>query len=64
MGKAIPLLLELGDKALDPSQNSCMSQINSALSHHIAEVTVAELVSDIPAHAKNEYRRIEVSSFE
>jgi hypothetical protein len=32
-----------------------MSQINTTLSHHVAQVTVAELVNDIPTHAENDY---------
>jgi hypothetical protein len=62
--KSVPLLLEFGHIALDPSQDGCMSQINPALSHHIAQVTIAEFVCSLPAHAKNDYRVMEVSPFE
>jgi hypothetical protein len=54
-GKPVPFLLEFGHIALDPSQDSCMSQINPALNHHIAEVTIAEFVCCVPAHAQKDY---------
>jgi len=57
-------LFKLRDIAQYPSQDGCMSKINSALSHHIAQVTIAYLVGDIPAHAEDDYCRIKVAALE
>jgi hypothetical protein len=55
MGKAIPLLLELRDVALDPSEDGSMGEIDATFSHHIGKVAIAELVGDVPADAENNY---------
>jgi hypothetical protein len=49
---------------LNPAEDSCMSQINTALCHHISRVAVAELVGDMPAGAQDDYGRIEKAAFE
>jgi hypothetical protein len=32
-----------------------MGEIDATLGHHTAQVTVAELVGDVPAHVKDDY---------
>jgi hypothetical protein len=55
VSKTISLLLKLWDIAQYPSQDGCMSETDAALGHHISEVAIAELVSDVPADAENDY---------
>ena len=50
-GEATPLLLEFRDIVLYPSEDGCMSEIDAAFSHHVAEVTRAKLVGNIPTYA-------------
>ena len=49
--KAAPSLLELRDIALYPSEDGCMSEIDTAFGHHLFQIAVAELVGDLPADA-------------
>jgi hypothetical protein len=35
MGKAIPLLVELGEIVLYPSKDGCMGEIDAMPSHHV-----------------------------
>jgi hypothetical protein len=51
----LQLLLEFRNIALDPSKDSCMSQVNAALGHHFAQITVTVLVGYIPALSQNDY---------
>jgi len=39
-----------------------MRDIDSALVHHLHQVTVAELISDVPSDAQNDDRVIEVAT--
>ena len=54
-GEVIPLLLKFGNVRLDPSQDGCVRELDTACSHHSAQVTVAELVGDIASQAENDY---------
>ena len=51
---AVPALLELRDIVLDPSEDCCMRDSDSALGHHLDEVAVAQLIGDIPSDAEND----------
>lgn len=46
--ETIPLLLVLRYEAQYPSKDCSMSEIDATLSHHVSEVAIAELVSDVP----------------
>lgn len=52
------------DVALDPSQDSWMSQTNTALSHEVARATIVAFVFDYTKSAQNNYWGVEVSAFE
>lgn len=49
----MPLLLKVRDIAWDPSENSCMRDIDSTLSHHFYQVSQAELVGDVSTDAED-----------
>src|SRR5271156_4313036 len=49
--EAVPALLELRHIALDPAHDCRMRQGEPAFGHHLCEISKAELVSQIPAHA-------------
>lgn len=49
--RAATSLLELGDVALYPSEDGCMSEVDTAFGHHLFQIAVAELVGDVPADA-------------
>ena len=49
--EAVPALLELRHIALDPAHDRRMRQGEPAFGHHLGEISKAELVSQIPAHA-------------
>jgi hypothetical protein len=38
-----------------------MRHVNTALCYHLYQITVAELLSDVPTSAQNDYRVIEVT---
>jgi hypothetical protein len=62
MSVAIPALLKLRDEALNPSQDSSVRDIYYALDHHLHQVSVAKLVSDLPTDAENDDRVIKVAA--
>ena len=51
---AAPLLVELRIVVLNPSQDRGMRQINAALSHHLAQIPIAEFVDDVPTDTKTD----------
>src|SRR5262245_11793173 len=59
----LPLFLEDGNEALDPSQNGSMYDRDSALLHQIAHVAITQLVSDIPSYGLNDKKMIEMAAF-
>ena len=60
----LPLFLEGGNEALDPSQNGGMYDRDAALLHQIAHVSITQFVSDIPSHGLNDQEMIEMAAFE
>lgn len=59
---AVPPLLELRDIALDPSEDCCMRDSDTALGHHLDEVAVAQHVGDIPSDAENDDDAIKMAA--
>jgi hypothetical protein len=59
---AVPTLLELRDIILDPSEDCCMGDIDTALGHHLDQIAIAELVSDIPSNTEDNDRAVEVAA--
>ena len=52
---AVPPLFEFGNVALDPTHYRRMRQINSALGHHLDEISKTQLEPQIPAHAEDDH---------
>jgi hypothetical protein len=52
--EAVPALLELRHIAPDPAHDRRMRQGEPAFGHHLGEISKAELVSQIPAHAEHD----------
>jgi hypothetical protein len=61
---SLPPLLELRDVALNPSEDRCMRDIDTALGHHLHQVTVAKFVVDVPSNTENDDCAIEVAATE
>jgi hypothetical protein len=61
-GIVTPAPLELRNVALDPSQDSGVGDIDTALGHHVYQITIAELVCDIPTDAENDDCAVEVAA--
>lgn len=62
--KTAPPFFEFWNIALDPAHIRRVSQRQSVFGHHFHEVSVAELVLQIPAHAENDDFPIEMPAFE
>ena len=62
--KAVPALLELRHIALDPAHDRRMRQGEPAFGHHLGEISKAELVSQIPAHAEHDDLLVKVPALE
>jgi hypothetical protein len=56
--------LELRDVALNPSQGGRMRDIGTALSHDLDQITIAELVSEIPFNTEYDDGTIKVAATE
>jgi hypothetical protein len=50
----ISSLLKFRDIALNPSEDSGMRDIDSALSPHLDQIAVAQFVGDIPTDTEND----------
>ena len=62
--EAVPALLELRHIALDPAHDRRVRQGEPAFGHHLDEISKAELVSQIPAHAEHDDLLIKVPALE
>ena len=62
--EAVPALLELRHIALDPAHDRRMRQGEPAFGHHLGEISKAELVSQIPAHAEHDDLLVKVPALE
>jgi hypothetical protein len=62
--EAVPALLELRHIALDPAHDRRMRQGEPAFGHHLDEISKAELVSQIPAHAEHDDLLVKVPALE
>ena len=51
-GIAIPTLLEFGYVPLNPTQNGRVGYGDAALGHHLDEISIAEPIREVPAHAQ------------
>jgi hypothetical protein len=60
----IPAFLELRDVALDPTHDCRVRKGEPAFGHHFDEVSKAELVAQIPAHAEDNDLPVEMAAFE
>src|SRR5450631_2287854 len=58
--KAIPAFDELRCIPLHPTQDGGMRKVQSALRHHLDQIAEAELVAQVPAHAKDDHLAVEV----
>src|SRR6202158_1785314 len=55
-----PPLLELGRVANNPAHDGGVRNYNRPLRHHRGEISVTQLVSDVPAHTQNYDLGVEV----
>src|SRR6202162_5086473 len=55
-----PTLLELGRVANDPAHDGGVRNHNAALRHHRGQISVTQLVRDVPAHRQNYDLGVEV----
>src|SRR6202521_266023 len=55
-----PTLLELGRVVNDPAHNGGVRKHYAALRHHRGQISVAQLVGDVPAHRQNYDLGVEV----
>src|SRR5580693_2062375 len=62
--KAVPALFEFRRIALDPPHDRRVRQRKPALGHHLHEITKAEFVPQIPAHAEHDDLPVEMAAFE
>src|SRR6202171_2548761 len=52
-GEPTPTLLELGRVANNPAHDGGVRNHNAALCHHRGQISVTQLVRDVPAHRQN-----------
>src|SRR5256885_15393595 len=52
-GKSIPTLLKFRNIANHPSHDRRVRNDHAALGHHRNEISVAQAIGDVPAHAQN-----------
>src|SRR5882757_142432 len=62
--EAVPAFLEFGRIALNPTHDRRVRQGESTFGHHLHEISKAEFVAQIPAHAEDDYFAIEMAAFE
>src|SRR6202795_4817022 len=62
--EAVPAFLEFGRIALNPTHDRRVRQGESTFGHHLHEITKAEFVAQIPAHAEDDYFAIEMAALE
>jgi hypothetical protein len=62
--KALPFLLELRFITLDPTEDRALVHGNAALSHHLGEIFIGKLVTQVPAHAQDDDFRREMPPLE
>src|SRR5580693_6700556 len=62
--KAVPALFEFRRIALDPPHDRRVRQRKPTLGHHLHEITKAEFVPQIPAHAEHDDLPVEMAAFE
>src|SRR5260370_7638211 len=55
-----PTLLELGRVANNPAHDGGVRNYNAALRHHRSQISVTQLVRDVPAHRQNYDLGVEV----
>src|SRR5580700_12050112 len=63
-GVRLPTLFKIRHVALHPTQDRRMSQQDTALGHHLDEVTGTELESEIPSYAEHDDFLVKVPSLE
>ena len=49
---------------MDPSHNDGMYDSDTAVRYQIAHIAITQLVSDIPSHALNDKKTVEMTAFE
>src|SRR3984957_10125185 len=62
--EAVPAFLEFGRIVLNPTHDRRVRQGESTFGHHLHEITKAEFVAQILAHAEDDYFAIEMAAFE
>src|ERR1700722_1466135 len=62
--EAVPAFLEFGRIVLNPTHDRRVRQGESTFGRHLHEITKAEFVAQIPAHAEDDYFAIEMAAFE
>jgi len=50
LAKPVPVLDELRDISPNPAQNGRMGKIQSAFSHHLDQIAIAQLETEVPTH--------------
>src|SRR5882757_1213902 len=60
--ETVPALDELWRVPLYPAQDGGMGKLQPALGHHLDQITQAELVTQIPAYAKDDHLAVEMPS--
>src|SRR5215204_7636915 len=59
-----PFIPDLRGIPLDPTKNSRVIHIESALTHHLFYVAIRELIATVPSDAQKDERRLEVTPLE
>src|SRR5215472_11797520 len=62
--EAVPAALELRRIMMYPAHDSRVGHRQATLSHHLHQISEAELVAQIPPHAQHDDLAIEVAAFE
>mgnify|MGYP003674578617 CR=1 FL=1 len=60
----VETLQQQGREVNDPAVHSRMIDAHAAFGHHLFEITKAEIVSEVPAYAKQDDRLVEMAAFE
>lgn len=63
-GMATPVLLKVGDIALNPSESSRAGDADAPLGHHLHQVPIAKFVCDLPTGAENNDGTMEAANTE
>src|SRR6202163_139660 len=62
-GKSIPALLKFRNISNHPSHDRRVRNADAALGHHRNEISIAQAIADVPAHAQNNDLSVELALY-